>query len=178
MIEVIERQIKPAVLAVMTSVAALTGMGAGQPRNTQRTLQKAPVVQRAKVSSGQVKKARGPQTQRISRGTPVAVTQDAPTEEISIPWMPELTFSNKFANFPIPQVENAEYYRLGKYRSDRSKYNSAEATKCHDGDILRKISPYIPDIFYEKSKLSYAERIQFLNSPEKKKNYESPARTI
>ena len=138
MIEAIERQIKPAVLAVMTSVAALTGVGAGQPRNTQRTPQRAPAVQKAKVSSAQKGKDI---PKNICPKLPPAIA-------FSIPSMPELQFSNKLSVFPIIS-------------------NNVSLARYHQNHVFKVAAPYVPDIFYEKSKLPYAERQAFLHSPEK-----------
>jgi len=152
MIESIERQIKPAVLAVMTSVAALTGMGAGQPRNTQRTPQKAPVVQRAKVSSGQVKKAPSiPVKKTALRGVE---RENTPAVSFSIPYRPDLKFSNKLSSALLPTVAETNFYTSAQYQ------------RICKNDALRAASPYVPDIFYEKSKLPYTERIKFYESPD------------
>ena len=175
MIEAIERQIKPAILAVMTSVATLTSAGAGKmaPQNgVNRSVKQAPAVQRGKtvrygkqVPGVQVVKGVSSQEKRIKSG---AVRHHS-TPQILIPDMPELKFSNKLATFPVTQPENAEYYRQQKYKTDKSKYNTKDFHRCLEYDMLRLGGPYVPDIFYEKAQLPYAERIKFYNDPEWKK---------
>jgi len=126
MIEAIERQIKPAVLAVMASVAALTGMGADRP-------------------------------------APQMIHRDSSPKITPAPDRPKLKFSNKLLTFPMPEIvfpENAS--------PDHRSYRRAHRLQ-REVDFIREIAPYVPDIIYEKSKLPFAERIKFLNSPEKKK---------
>lgn len=188
MIEAIERQIKPAILAVMTSVAALTGVGAGKaaPQNgVNRSVKQTPAVQRGKnvqnmkpapqrkTSNQRGKQASVPQT---SKGISGQTIKDVPAPmgcqhapRILIPDMPELKFSNKLATFPVIPPKNAEYYRQHVYERDRREYNTLDWQRCLEYDMLRLCSPYVPDIFYEKAQLPYAERIKFYDDPKWKK---------
>ena len=160
MIEAIERQMKPAILAVMTSVAALTGVGAGKvaPQNgVSRSIKQAPTVQRGKtVRYGKqvpgVQVVKGVSGQNIKNAPQKTNTNSVPAVAFSIPSMPELKFSSKLAGIPLPKVER------------KSLYEPEESQRLRRNDALRAAVPYIPDIVYEKSKLPYAERMKFMNS--------------
>ena len=152
-----QRQVKGVAFAMIAFVAALTAIGAGKtaPYNgTSRSTKQKPASQAAKAPSVQAKK-----------DVPAPMgRQHAP--RILIPDMPELKFSNKLATFPVTQPKNAEYYRQQKYKTDRSKYNTRDWDRCLEYDMLRLGGPYVPDIFYEKAQLPYAERIKFYDDPE------------
>lgn len=132
----------------MVSVAALTGWGA--VKTSSRAFKSSPAG--------------------VTRMAPLAETNLTPAVTFSIPEMPELKFSNKFSSVPLPKIEHPEYYLSGKFddNEDRRKYNPLECSRFRYNEITRAVSPYIPDIFYEKSKLPYPERQAFLNSPEKR----------
>lgn len=160
MIEAIERQIKPAILAVMTSVATLTSVGAGKvvPQNgVNRSVKQAPTVQRGKnVQYGKqvpgVQVVKGVSGQNIKNAPQKTNTNSVPAVAFSIPSMPELKFSSKLAGIPLPKVER------------KSLYEPEESQRLRRNDALRAAVPYIPDIVYEKSKLPYAERMKFMKS--------------
>ena len=160
MIETIERQMKPAILAVMTSVATLTSAGAGKvaPQNgVNRSIKQAPAVQRGKtVQYGKqdpgVQVVKGVSSQNIKNAPQKTNTNSVPAVAFSIPSMPELKFSSKLAGIPLPKVER------------KSLYAPEESQRLRRNDALRAAVPYIPDIVYEKSKLPYAERMKFMNS--------------
>lgn len=121
-----------------------------------------------RTSSSQARKATSPKAQQAAAPTsPKAQQAVAPIAPISIPGLPELKFSNKFSAFPIPEVKNRDYYINEEYLTNRRQYNACQYSWVYRSEILRAASPYIPDIFYEKSQLPYAERMAFLNSPEK-----------
>ena len=76
-----------------------------------------------------------------------------PIAPISIPGLPELEFSNKLSQFPLPEVLQTEGYCVQKYYIN----------------CFRAAAPYVPDIIYEKSQLPYPERMKFLYSLENNK---------
>lgn len=71
-----------------------------------------------------------------------------------------LTFSGKLLSFSLPKVIQK------KSKDDKG---AVEYGQKRRNEIFLKAAPYVPDIIYEKSKLSYEERQEFINSPEKQK---------
>lgn len=164
-LESAHKRIRQATLLTLASVATLVGQSgsrapSGRMTTDSRIEQKASPV---------VKKAPLPSAEQSPKKTKDTTQNSQATSEICIPWMPELKFSNKFSSFPVPKVQNLDYYLKEEYLSDKSKYSSTDAGRVNQALVLRKAAPYIPDIFYEKSKLPYAERMKFYESPEKKK---------
>lgn len=193
MFNTMQKQIRQVVLGAMVATATLTG--GASPKKTERSSfvpgQKASTYQMAKApltgrrgttspnrtnarSSKQapaVQKGEGVTNQAVktaSSGSWQTDPMDAPPQKVSIPWMPELKFSNKFSACPVPEIQNAEYYINGEFLTDLSKNSFVEGVRCHNVEVLRVAGPYVPDIFYEKSKLPYAERMKFYESSEKK----------
>lgn len=163
-LESAHKRIRQATLLALASMAALVGQSGSRAPSERMTT--APRVEQ-KVSPV-VKKAPLPSAQQSPQKTKDTTQNSQATSEICIPWMPELKFSNKFSSFPVPEVQNLDYYLKEEYLSDKSKYSSTEAGRVNEALFLRKAAPYIPDVFYEKSKLPYAERMKFYESPEKK----------
>ena len=144
-----------------TAKAPLTGRrGTTSPNRTNaRSSKQVPAVQKGKGVTGQAVKTASP-------GSWQTDPMDAPRQKVSIPWMPELKFSNKLATFPVTEPENAEFYRQHEYKKDRRKDNSRDWGRCLEYDMLKLGGAYVPDIFYEKAQLPYAERMAFFDNPE------------
>ncbi|MBR4257747.1 MAG: hypothetical protein IKQ17_01810 [Kiritimatiellae bacterium] len=149
-LESAHKRIRQATLLTLASVATLVGQSgsrapSGRMTTAPRVEQKAsPVVKKTPASSAQGENKISAVEKQI---TPSVVT-------FSIPDRPDITFSNKLAGIPLPKVPQKRFYK------------SAEYERIRKNDALRAASPYVPDIFYEKSKLPYAERMKFFESPE------------
>ncbi len=149
-LESAHKRIRQATLLILASVAALVGQSgsrapSGRMTTAPRVEQKAsPVVKKTPASSAQGENKMSAVEKQI---TPSVVT-------FSIPDRPDITFSNKLAGIPLPKVAQTNFY------------TSAQYERICKNDALRAASPYVPDIFYEKSKLPYAERMKFYNSHE------------
>lgn len=92
-------------------------------------------------------------------GTSLAEVHSSVAEVTSVSQVPELKFSKKLLSFPLPK---------GVQKTAKDDVDAVEFGQKGLNEIFRRVAPYVPDVFYEKAQLPFADREKFLNSAEKR----------